>query len=142
MFPGSTLTCVDSFDVGDSDRYADYQEELPFVEQRFDSNLAEFNGRVRKLKGASVPTLWSLGTANELFDLIYIDGSHERDDVLLDSLLSWRVLAPGGVIMWDDYKGAAGLPDERRPQGAVDAFLRMHPMRVLHRRYQMIALRD
>ena len=41
-----------------------------------------------------------------LFDLVYIDGSHSAKDVLLDSLLAWRLLRPGGAMIWDDYEWA------------------------------------
>ena len=46
------------------------------------------------------------GDVDGLFDLIYIDGSHSAKDVLLDSLLAWRLLRPGGAMVWDDYEWA------------------------------------
>lgn len=40
--------------------------------------------------------------------LIYIDGSHERGDVIQDLALYWdQVLAPGGVMLVDDYQHTA-----------------------------------
>lgn len=36
-------------------------------------------------------------------DLIYIDGSHEEDDVYQDLVHWWRVLRPGGVMFGDDW---------------------------------------
>jgi predicted O-methyltransferase YrrM len=43
------------------------------------------------------------------FDLIYVDGDHARDQVTIDSLLAWRCLHPGGIMIWDDNE--AYLPD-------------------------------
>jgi hypothetical protein len=38
------------------------------------------------------------------FDFIYIDGSHMRVDVLLDAVLAWQLLKPGGFMVLDDYE--------------------------------------
>ena len=38
------------------------------------------------------------------FDFIYIDGSHMRVDVLLDAVLAWQLLKPGGIMALDDYE--------------------------------------
>ena len=38
------------------------------------------------------------------FDLIYIDGSHTYTGVRSDSEKAFRMLAPGGVIVWDDLE--------------------------------------
>jgi predicted O-methyltransferase YrrM len=36
-------------------------------------------------------------------DLVYIDASHQFEDVLHDSRLGLTMLKPGGVMLWDDY---------------------------------------
>jgi len=36
-------------------------------------------------------------------DLIYLDGSHEEDEVYLDLVSWWKVLRPGGVVFGDDW---------------------------------------
>jgi hypothetical protein len=36
-------------------------------------------------------------------DAIYVDGSHEEEDVFLDLCSYWQVVAPGGVMFGDDY---------------------------------------
>ena len=36
------------------------------------------------------------------FDLIYVDGSHIFEDVFVDAFYSWRLLADGGVVAFDD----------------------------------------
>ena len=67
------------------------------------------------------------------FDLIYIDGDHSSEGVLLDGLLSWELLRPGGLLIFDDYD-SFGVPI------AVDAFVKMRAgeLRVLWTSVQYI----
>jgi predicted O-methyltransferase YrrM len=50
-------------------------------------------------------------------DFIYIDGSHEPEEVWLDLKNYFRLLTPGGVLAGDDYKWAG-------VQSAVQRFCR------------------
>jgi predicted O-methyltransferase YrrM len=52
--------------------------------------------------GASALVLPSLLQESESYDLIYIDGSHLFEDVLVDLYYSIRVLKDGGIILFDD----------------------------------------
>jgi len=134
FFPQSHLTCVDTFNVGN--------------EQRFDTNvMRNFPGRVRKISDQSISAMTSLAAIVPLnpFDLIYVDGSHDRDDVLIDSILAWRLLKVGGVIIWDDYDLFTYMGDQfayqdQNPKPAVDVFLSWHvdEMSILHKEYQVI----
>lgn len=36
------------------------------------------------------------------FDLIYVDGNHEFKEVLYDSIVSWNLLKPNGLLIFDD----------------------------------------
>jgi len=38
------------------------------------------------------------------FDLIFIDGSHKKEDVLSDSRLAMQIVAKDGAIIWHDYR--------------------------------------
>jgi len=38
------------------------------------------------------------------FDLIFVDGSHEFEHVVADSRLALELLAPGGILVWHDYR--------------------------------------
>ena len=42
----------------------------------------------------------------EQFDLIFVDGSHAYSYVLNDSRKALRMCAPGGIVLWHDYRGA------------------------------------
>jgi len=36
-------------------------------------------------------------------DLVYIDGGHDADTVLADTLLARQIVKPGGLLIWHDY---------------------------------------
>lgn len=38
------------------------------------------------------------------FDLIFVDGSHQLEHVVEDSRLALELLAPGGIVVWHDYR--------------------------------------
>jgi predicted O-methyltransferase YrrM len=79
------------------------------------------------MKSDSVVALHELEKAGQSFDLVYIDGSHQRDDVLIDSLLTWRLSRIGTIIIWDDYgKEGQGNPNEVCVKPAVDLFLSLY----------------
>ena len=127
--PGSTVTCVDIFDAE--------------FEQTFDHNYRAFGqpGKMIKIKGASESVLRTLKT--NYYDFAYIDGSHDAKDVLADAILTWQLVKPGGVIIFDDYryKGlGAWVRPEKTPRIAIDAFLRVYEQYVdiLHKDYQLV----
>ncbi|MFF2290451.1 class I SAM-dependent methyltransferase [Peribacillus butanolivorans] len=37
-------------------------------------------------------------------DLIFIDGDHSKEGVLLDTILARQVIRQGGIICWHDYR--------------------------------------
>ena len=100
-FPACTVTAIDPWSEA-SEHHAHGQ--LAAAEQRFDANMRDYAARVRKLRGRSGERLAGLlaeGTSQ--FDLIYIDGSHFADDVMVDAVLAWALLRNGGVMIFDDY---------------------------------------
>jgi len=70
FFAGAHLTCVDLFREDDA--------------ERFDRNLSAYGTRLRKIVGTSIRALGILREENAVFDFIYVDGSHRRDDVMVD----------------------------------------------------------
>ncbi len=51
-------------------------------------------------------------------DMIYLDGSHEQDDVARDLEHAYAILRPGGVLLGDDYVNWPGVT------AAADGFAR------------------
>ena len=68
--------------------------------QAIDKNLDGYN--VLKIKGDSVSSLRSLLRKKKKFDVIYIDGSHNGEDVLSDAIESYKLLNLNGLIFFDD----------------------------------------
>jgi predicted O-methyltransferase YrrM len=125
--PSSTITCIDPF-------------WHRIIEIRFDHNIkvSGCSRRVKKIKGLSQQVLPLF--REKSFDLVYIDGSHRAEDVRADAWLSWSILKPGGVAIFDDYLWELELPTEDRPQIAIDEFLNefRSELEILHSGYQLI----
>lgn len=127
FFANAHLTCIDLFDNEDAGR--------------FDRNLAAYGPRLRKIVGTSIKALGSLREENAAFDFIYVDGSHQRDDVMIDCLGAWHLLREGGVMLMDDYTWKPENPDAERVAPAVDTFLAWHDDAEVILRSHQVAVR-
>ncbi len=123
------ITCVDTWD-GSVDLPS---ARMAGVERRFDHNvsqavsLAEAPVDFRKCKQDSTQALSAfVAEGRELFDLIYVDGSHTAPDVLTDAILAFQLLRIGGVMIFDDYLWSMEAPlyvdPLNMPKPAIDAF--------------------
>lgn len=122
--PEARITCIDTF--GGSPEHLALGGDVSALEAAFDRNVALIDStRVRKLVGRSAAVLPNLISAAEEFDLIYIDASHFAIDVIVDAALAWKLLAPGGTLVFDDYDWSSPLGEDPllRPGPAIDAFL-------------------
>lgn len=138
FLPLCRITCIDTFAGSDEHKLGTvWNQNVAGIENRFDANLASYAGRVEKIKIRSVDALGRLAQAGQIFEVIYIDGSHAAADVLSDSTLTWPMLRANGILIWDDYEW--GCADEDRPQPAIDAFLRSKSSELteIHRGYQL-----
>lgn len=71
------------------------------VEKNFDFNLAGF--KFEKIKNDSVIAMRDLFKDNKKFDFIYIDGSHNGEDILSDAIEAYKILENNGIIFFDDF---------------------------------------
>lgn len=111
------ITCIDPY------------VNLAEAEQRFLGNMARFADakRIQRLK---LPSWSGLGRLLEdgqveSYDIVYVDGSHHAHDVMLDSILAWRLLRPGGIMLHDDYLWKQRDDPLQQPMIAVNAFLEL-----------------
>lgn len=114
-----SITCVDTFEGGSEHVALDMSK----TQSLFMHNVAAVQKKdqnVTQKVSLSFEALLDLYSDNETFEFIYIDGSHETPDVLEDSVIAYKLLPLGGVMLWDDYGGGAGV------KPAVDAFLRVY----------------
>jgi predicted O-methyltransferase YrrM len=129
-FPQAKLTCIDTWQ-GSDEHVGDARVQTS--EEKFDANMTPFAARVTKKKGFSSQVLPTLH-GNE-YDVIYIDGSHYADDVLLDALNAWPLLKQNGVLIFDDILWKyRGYPAHKWPHQALKLFLQQIPQeyRMLH----------
>jgi predicted O-methyltransferase YrrM len=131
------IHCIDNWEGGfEEKKINDLQDKL--IEERFDYNTKLLIDKVSstinlvKHKGFSdhkLSWLLSNGYAN-YFDFVYIDGSHMASDVLLDAVLSFRLLKIGGYMGFDDYLWTNKNHEFRNPnllpKIAIDAFTNIY----------------
>jgi predicted O-methyltransferase YrrM len=123
LFPNARITCIDTFEGGDEHRN-NPEYSLSGVEARFRKNTGHFEDRLEVRKGRSAQQLVNI---EGNFDFIYIDGSHFYDDVVLDTILSWKRLNPNGYMVWDDYFWSMKkVYGSLKPKLAIDQFLTAH----------------
>lgn len=70
--------------------------------------LSKYPSKVNFIRDLSINVLPHLLIDNEKFDLIFIDGSHLRRDVIVDLVMSWKLVKPKGFIVMDDYNNKEG----------------------------------
>lgn len=140
---GSRLTSVDTW-LGSVENDPN---EMGSVWERFQLNTRPFldSGRLTAVVSTSQDYLarqiaGASGDARPQFDIIYVDGSHAAPDVLSDAVLSWALLAPGGVMVFDDYWWRGMWSEQDRPRFAIDSFLAcfLGQYHELHRGYQVV----
>ena len=71
------------------------------IEDSFDNNLSRFN--FTKIKDDSVVAMRKLFKQNKSFDFIYIDGSHNGEDILSDAIEAFKIVKKEGLIFFDDF---------------------------------------
>ena len=60
---------------------------------------------------------------NKFFDLIYVDGDHQTDQVKKDINNAWRNLNDGGYLILDDYTWWWYNDLNKNPASAINNFI-------------------
>lgn len=109
------IVCIDTWlgsqemweNHNDKKRYGslDLKNGYPQLYYQFLSNvvLTGNSDRITPFPQTSVNAARLLKKNDIQADLIYIDASHEYEDVVLDLDAYWDLLKPGGVMFGDDY---------------------------------------
>jgi predicted O-methyltransferase YrrM len=139
--PRAQLVCVDTFG-GNVEHHRDpwFAALVPEAEQRFDTNTTAFVTRIEKRKGPASDVLPELGIEPRRFDIAYVDGSHLAKDVYSDAVLTWSLMAPEGIVIFDDYEFDQNETELERPKLGIDAFLKAieGQYRLIHKDYQLV----
>ena len=101
FFKNSNLTCIETFKG--SDEHSDINFET--VKENFKSNVELYKNRITLFEGTSDFFFKNKINVNkkDMYDIIYIDGSHHHDDVLNDAFNSFELLNNNGMIIFDDF---------------------------------------
>jgi len=114
------MVCIDTWlgalefwtDHSDPDRYKSLRLKngWPQVYYQFLANVVHkgHQARITPFPQTSATGAMWLAAFGIKADVIYVDGSHEEEDVYADVLGYWEALAPGGVLFGDDW-GWAGV---------------------------------
>jgi predicted O-methyltransferase YrrM len=140
--PSSTIEVIDTFEGS-----IEHNDELLFstvknMRHVFLENISEFQDRVVVHEGLSQEVLKTMKDRVASFDFIYVDGSHEEEDVYRDAILCWPLLKDSGIMAFDDYKWS--WTDEKTgiihsPKAGIDRFLAEHEgqFALIHKRWQL-----
>jgi len=143
--------CLDTWE-GDDDlkmKNIDFKK----VEKNFDQNIKlanKINPSVNffKYKNKSYKQLSefiSQGKEN-FFDLIYVDGAHDSQNVLFDAVSSFKLVKEGGVIIFDDYLWESKDKNViNSPKFAIDSFVNIFSNKIYvirHFLYQLYVIKE
>ena len=117
-FIDAKITCVDTWSGSDEHLNIKFQE----IESNFDKNILNHlgNNRVEKHKISSDVFFEK---NNKFFDLIYVDGDHQTDQVKKDINNAWRNLNDGGYLILDDYTWWWYNDLNKNPASAINNFI-------------------
>jgi predicted O-methyltransferase YrrM len=78
---------------------------IPVIYRHFINNVKrlKFDDVIYPFPISSVQGGHFLEQHKILADIIYIDAGHETESVALDAAIFWRLLRPGGTMIFDDY---------------------------------------
>ena len=125
-FSNAKLTCVDTWAGADEHKSgsAAAPETLLNIEEIFNLNLFNYKDRLTKYRGTSYQ-FFNYNFQRDRFDLIYVDGSHHADDVLVDAIKAFEMLKVNGLMIFDDYFWDYYTRTIDNPSGAINAFIRL-----------------
>jgi predicted O-methyltransferase YrrM len=117
--PDSVLVDVDTWEG--SDEPSHHQMNWSSVESVYDQKTFYAREQRKIIKRKSTSSQFFRNNM-EQYNFIYVDGDHTAQGVLQDAVDSYRALAVGGIIAFDDYQWSAGLGEVNEPKLGVDAF--------------------
>ncbi len=117
-FPKLNLTCIDTFEGSIEQENKNFSQ----VYENFKFNLSGYEKRLKIVKDTSDNFFNSPNT--DLYDLIYIDGSHNYKDVLNDARNSYKLLNKNGYLIFDDFLWDFYSDPNENPLGAIKQFLK------------------
>jgi len=124
--PNSYGTAIDTWSNYDEDFLLNNVVEFE-VEKSFYKNIKieGVDDKIVAIKKISKDALIEFIKKKQIFDFIYVDGSHMLLDCYSDLILSWEILDKGGMLVIDDYLSKKESLLES-PFEAVNRFLKLY----------------
>ncbi len=114
-FKVKKVVCVDIWED------ENFKEEQHKNFNNYKKNINEFSNIVETFKGTSDAFFLK---QKDKYDVIYIDGSHETDQVYKDIKNSWNILNVNGILICDDYfYGSIYKNPDNVPSIAINKFV-------------------
>ncbi len=126
-FLNSKITCVDTW-LG-SDEHD--KKEFINIEKNFDLNTKYFS-KIKKLVKFKTTSDEFFNMNNDNFDLIYVDGDHNAQQVSKDINNSWNILNKGGYLILDDYMWWYYNDLKKNPSTPINNFIRNNINDIAH----------
>ena len=117
ILKNSHLTIVDTFKGGPEQKNITSFSNL---KKNFSNNIKKFKKRTSVHEGSS-DSFFQIN--KNKFDFIYVDGAHDYNSVLKDSVNSFKCLKQNGLLIFDDYFWRF-YNDGKNPISAINSFLR------------------
>jgi hypothetical protein len=109
--PGESLHVCDLFEVAPEAAANAAESEVYYgglTRQRFEANFLRFHDALPVIHQRDSTTIPELGL-DATFRLVHVDGCHAHDVVRVDVATSRKLAAPGGIVVFDDFR-RDGLP--------------------------------
>jgi len=120
----NTFDVIDTFEG--SMEHKDRDLDVSNMLDNFKENIKPFENKVKiKIHQGKSENKLVLFDEN-VFDFIYVDGSHMAKDVLSDLVMGFRCLRGGGLMIMDDYAWVKYEDETLNPKIAIDAFLEIY----------------
>ena len=134
----TNLTCVDTFKPF-QELQDDNSKKFNNIFNNFKKNTSKFSKRLKIIKNTS-NSFFKINKKE--YDFIYVDGSHEFDDVVHDAKKSFKYLKKGGIIIFDDFMWE-NYAQKKLPFHAIMKFLdkNNHKLKILYVDYQIIIMK-
>jgi hypothetical protein len=125
--PDSKMFCVDTFTGGIEHRGIDFSG----LQDRFMHNIRQSKNfsKIQTFPGTSSMAMGLMIIHDFKYDIIYIDGSHETDDVIIDGIHAFKLLSDNGIIIFDDYQWTLNdIPTVRNATIKLEELLPIEPI--------------
>lgn len=125
----ANVICIDTWN-GSTEHYGRFDKMLKCLKGTFLANTKEWKDRVFPLQMKTINGLAELYKHNIHPDFIYIDASHEYEDVFVDLSLCYNYF-PNAIICGDDWNWSKTDQPVYNVKLAVDKFCKINNINII-----------